>query len=347
MNDLLGGGLPRWLGFLLSFGVVAYIMVVFGELAPKALSLERADTLAVLVARPIELTGRMLHPVVWMLQASARLALRPFGIRKVVAGASIRSADELRALVDEAERVGVIPRAQEELLYNVFDFASREARDVMVPASEVVWLDSSMTPTAALDRALGSAFTRFPVAKGSLDRLVGVVHMRELATAARSRDPETIGPLVRPVLIVPGTKDLGALLRELRERREQLAVVASEYGTTAGIVTLEDVLEEIVGEIEGEYELPDATMRRLDENTVLVAGSLTVDDFNETTGASLPEDGPHTLAGLVFDALGRGPASGDVVSIADLTLRVEQVDGARITTLRVTTPQGGPPTEST
>jgi putative hemolysin len=318
VRALLGGGPPRAVSFLIALAVVTYFMVVLGELVPKAVSLERAESLALVVARPLEVTSRLLHPVVWALEESARLALRPFGVGQVVAGQSIRSA--------------------EELLYNVFDFASREARDVMVPAPDVFWIDGGMPPQAALDRVIGGAHTRFPVGDGSLDRLVGVVHAREIAAAARDGAPATIAPLARPAFIVPETKDLGALLRELRERREQLAVVMSEYGTTAGIVTLEDILEEIVGEIEGEYELPDATMRWLDDRTVLVSGSLTIDDFNETTGAELPQDGPRTLAGLVFDELGRGPSAGDAVTVAGVGMQVEQVEGARIIRLRVAIP---------
>jgi putative hemolysin len=142
-------------------------------------------------------------------------------------------------------------------------------------------------------------------------------------------------------MVVPETKDLGALLRELRERREQLAVVVDEYGRTAGVVTLEDVLEEIVGEIADEYELPDEAMQLRDDGTALVSGSMTIDDFNETTGTALPLAGARTLAGLVFDALGRRPRSGDAVTVAGVRLRVEQVEDARITRLGVTIPRPG------
>ena len=335
VRDLVGAGLPRPIGFLLAFLVVGYLMIVLGELVPKALTLARAEVLATLVARPIELVGEALRPLVWLLQSSARVVLRRFGIRQVTAGETIRSADELRALVDEAERAGVIPRAQEELLYRVFDFASREAKDVMIPAAEVAWLDAHAAPDAALDRLIDTAHARFPVGDGSLDRPVGIVHARELVSSSRSGQPATIGPLARPALIVPETKDLGALLRELRERREELAVVVGEYGTTVGIVTLHDVLEEIVGEIADEYELPAGRITRVDDRTVLAAGSMTIDDFNELLGTSLPQDGPRTLSGLVFDCLGRGPATGDVVSVAGVEMRVEQVDGARIARLRL------------
>jgi putative hemolysin len=317
---------------------VTYLSVVFGELVPKALTLDRAESLAVLVARPIELISILLRPLVWILEASASVVLRPFGITEVVAGETIRSAAELRALVDEAEQSGVIPRAQEELLHNVFEFAGREARDIMVPALDVRWLDADLSPGAALDRVVEMPHARYPVGRGTLDRLVGVVHARDLLVAARERAAETIEPLAREALIVPETKDLGALLRELREQREQLAVVVDEYGAVAGIVTIEDVLEEIVGEIQDEFDLPDARLERLDEHTVRAAGSITLDDFNEALGTTLPQDGPRTLAGLVFELLGRRPEVGDEVELAGVRVAVERVEGARITRLRATLP---------
>jgi putative hemolysin len=155
VRDLLGDGVPTWLAFLIAFAAVTYLTVVFGELVPKALTLDRAETLAMLVAPPIELISRVLRPVVWLLERSAEVVLRPFGVREVVAGEGVRTADELRALVDEAEGSGVIERAQEELLHNVFDFATQEAADVMVPVPDVAWLDAELTPAAALEPVAG------------------------------------------------------------------------------------------------------------------------------------------------------------------------------------------------
>jgi putative hemolysin len=203
---------------------------VLGELVPKALSLERSETLATVVAPAIELISVALRPAVWVLQRSAGLVLRPFDGCEVVAGETIRSPEELRALVDEAEESGVIPRAQEELLHNVFEFADRETRDSMVLAGDVVWLEAGLDVDAALDRVVASPHERYPVGRGSLDRLASVVHVRDLVAAARADRPVTVGELARPAFVVPETKDLGVLLREQRERREQLAVVADEYG---------------------------------------------------------------------------------------------------------------------
>ena len=339
VRGLIGDALPGWATYVIAFGIVTYLSVVFGELVPKALTLDRAETLAVMIARPIELISIVLRPVVWVLQGSAAFVLRPFGIREVVAGESIRNAAELRALVDEAEQSGIIPRAQEELLHNVFDFPEREARDIMVPALDVCWLDADLTPDAALDRHVEHPHARYPVGRGSLDRLEGVVHVHDIIAAARSGQAGTIAVLARPALIVPETKDVGALLREQRAQKAQLALVVDEYGAVAGIVTLEDVLEELVGEIQDEFDLPDGRIERLDDGRVRVAGSITIDDFNEAVGTELPQTGPRTLAGLVFDALGRRPVPGDAVESAGATLAVEQVDDLRITGLLVTLPR--------
>lgn len=331
IRNVLGDGVPSWLAFLIAFALVTYLSVVLGELVPKALTLEKAELLASLVSRPVELLAKVLRPVVWVLQGSAGVLLRPFGITEVMAGDSISSPEELRALVDEAEGQGVIPRAQEELLHNVFDFAGREVRDVMVPEPDVVWLEASLTGEEALATLVEHGHSRYPVGRESLDHLVGVVHFRDLV-ASRG---ELVGALARQPPIVPVTKDLGALLRELREGRQQMAVVVDEYGGTAGIVTVHDVLEEIVGEIENEFDLPNNALDWIDDKTVEVAGSMTIDDFNETVGTQLPQEGPRTLAGLAFDALGRRPRPGDVVDVDGVALRVEDLEGLRITKLRV------------
>ena len=341
VRDLLGGDVPDWAGFLLAFLLVTYLSVVLGELVPKALVLQHSESLAMLVAPPIELLGKLWRPVVWLLQGSARLVLRPFGVREVIVADRVRSAEELRAVVGEAEEAGAIPRAQEELFYKVLEFAGRQARDVMVPAAEVVWLDAAWSPSAAVDRLLDTPHRRLPVGEGSLDRLVGIVHAHEVLGAARHGQGTRIGELAEPAPIVPETKDLGALLRQLREQRRQLAVVVSEYGTTSGIVSVEDILEELVGDIRDEYELLDSAIDWLGERVVVAAGWISPEEFNALAGTALPENGPRTLAGLVFDALGRRPQVGDAVEITGASLAVEEMDEARIARLRILLPESG------
>jgi putative hemolysin len=343
VREMLGDGVPAWLGFLIAFAAVTYVTVVVGELVPKALTLDRAETLAILVARPVRAAEVLLRPAVWGLEVSARLLLRPFGVRELSAGKGVGSPEELEAIVEEARGRGVLPRAQEELLHKVFDFAHLEARDAMIPEPEVDWLDAAAGAAAALEQVVRRPRSRYPVAEGTLDRLVGVVHVRELVAAARA-DPEApIRDRAQPAPIVPETKDLGALLRELREERQHMAVVVDEYGGTMGIVTLEDILERIVGEIQNEYDLPGYALDWRDERTVAIEGSMTIDDFNESVGIELPHDGVRTMAGLAFDALGRRPAVGDRVRVGTVELAVEETDGSRVSRLRVTLPEPDDP----
>jgi magnesium and cobalt exporter, CNNM family len=338
VRDVLGDGLPTWLAAVIAFAVVTYLTVVLGELVPKTVTLAQAERLAVMVAPLTELLSTVLRPAVWVLERSGQAVLRPFGIRSVVAGSSIRSVEELRSMIDEAEDVGVIATAQEELLYNVFDFAGREARDVMRPALSVDWLEADLRVGEALDRVVEAPHDRYPVGDGSIDRVVGVVHVRDLLTASR-REPSTrVRDLARHVYLIPETKDLGALLAHWRRESEQFAVVLDEYGAVAGIVTLRDVSEEIIGNLGDEFDLPDDRMTWVDERTVQVAGSMTIDDFNETLGTTLPQDGPRTLAGLVLDRLGHHPRPGEVAGVDGVRIAVEAVDALRITRLAVTLP---------
>ncbi|WP_205698761.1 hemolysin family protein [Conexibacter sp. SYSU D00693] len=334
VREVIGDALPHWAAFVLSFGVVTFLSVVLGELVPKALTLDRAETLAMLVARPIEALSVLFRPAVWVLQGAAQLLLRPFGIREVVAGETIRSADELRQLVDEAEGSGVIPEEQETLLHNVLDFGERDVRDAIVPASEVAWLDADATVEEGLERMVAEPHSRYPVGRGSLDRLVGVVHVRELVAAARTSPARTIGDAASPAHVVPEGKPLRELLDELRARRLQLAVVVDEYGGVAGIVTLEDLIEQLVGEIEDEYDVAASPVEELDGGVLRVPGSLPVRELARA-GVELPPTSARTTGGVVFEALGRRPELGDEVRLGGTRLAVEELDGVRIAAVRV------------
>ncbi|MEI2702805.1 MAG: hemolysin family protein [Baekduia sp.] len=335
VRDLLGGGIPPWASFLLSFAIVTYLSVVFGELVPKALTLARAEALLLLVAPAVELLSTVLRPAVWLLERSSLIVLRPFGVRDVSTGDAIRSTEELRALVDEAEGTGVIPTPQETLLHNVIGFWGRRVLDVMVPAAEVVWLDADDTVGHGLARLVDEPHSRYPVADGSLASLRGVVHVRELVAAARADDATTVGSVARPAHIVPETKQLGELLEELRAGSHQLAAIVDEYGGLAGIVTLEDILEQLVGEIYDEYDAPAAPFRREADGTMVVAGWLPLSELATLTGAGFPGVAARTAGGAVFELLGRAPALGDGVRLGPFTATVTDVDGVRIRRLRL------------
>jgi putative hemolysin len=342
VRHLLGDALPTWAAFLIAFSLVTYLSVVLGELVPKALTLTMADSLVVVLSRPIQWMSVALRPLAWLFQGSAGLLLRPFGIREVSAGGGVRSAEELRAVVDEAEEGGVIGRGQEELLHNVFELADLDARDVMIPAPDVEWLEAGLTAEQALDRVVECPHQRYPVGDGALDHLIGVAHVRDLVAASRDGN-RTVKEIAREAVVVPTTKRLPDLLRELRDQRQQLAVVVDEYGGTAGIVSIHDLLEELVGEIENEYDTPAGALDWVDDRTVVVSGSLTIDDFGDATGVQLPLEGPRTLGGLAFHKLGHRPALGDETWAEGVQMRIEELDGLRIMRLRLRLPEPAQP----
>ena len=339
-SDLFDPAVAAGVSFVLAFSIVAYLSVVLGELVPKAIALHRAARVAAFVARPIALLQRVVAPLAWVLQGSARVLLRPLGVPVAPAGATVHTVDELRGIVAEAEDSGIIEEAEEEMLYRIFDFAGQEVADIMVPWSDVISLDASLIVRDAVAQALEAPHSRFPVIRGSIDDVAGVVALRDLTTALHAGEEHTIEPLARELLVVPETKDVGSLLQELRKGGAQMALVVGEYGRTMGIVTLNDLVEEIVGEIEEEYGLPDESVPELPDHRLRVSGTFTSDDFNETFHTALPTDSQRTLGGLVFAELGRAPRRGDVVTVAGVELTVEETEGPRIDKLLVRLPAG-------
>jgi putative hemolysin len=326
------------IAFALSFFILTYLTVVIGELVPKAVALQKAEPLAVVLALPLDLLGRITHPLVWLLQTSADALARLFGITPAPAGVHGYTREDILHTVREAEDTGAIEEAEEEMLYKVFDFADKEVHDVMVPRPRVIAISVDLPPEECLTAVIDSPYTRYPAYRTSLDEIVGVLHVRDLFSALNDRGIAgvRIEDLLRPAYVVPETKDLAALLVDFRRDKQHMAVVVDEYGAMEGIVTLEDVLEEIVGEIEDEFDLPDESVERIDDRTVRIYGTFPVDDFNERFQTSLPVEDYHTLAGFVFGLLGRAPAEGDEVSFDGLVFRVDDVDGSRIDRLTVT-----------
>jgi putative hemolysin len=223
------------------------------------------------------------------------------------------------------------------MLYKVFDFADKEVHEVMVPRPQVVAISVTMPTEEALAALLSSPYTRYPVYRDSLDEIVGILHVRDLFSALHDRGIANVdlSDLLRVAYIVPETKDLAALLAEFRNQNQHLAVVVDEYGAMQGIVTLEDLLEEIVGEIEDEFDLPDESVERVDETHIRIDGTFPIDDFNEQFGTELEVEDYHTMAGIVFGELGRAPGVGDEVDIDGLRLRVLEIEGSRIQRLEV------------
>ena len=337
ISDLMEPPFSTTVSFLVAFALLTYVSVVLGELVPKAVALQKAERLAITISVPLDILGRIAHPIVWLLQVSANFVLRLIRVKPAPAGMIAYTREDIRHSVAAAEDVGELEEAEEEMLYKVFDFASKEVSAVMVPRPEVVAISVDMPPEDALATVVDSPFTRYPVFRGSLDEIVGILHVRDLFAAMHDLGLASVHleAIVRPAYIVPETKDLAALLADFRREKQHLAIVVDEYGAMDGIVTLEDVLEEIVGDIEDEFDLPDTSVERIDEKRIRIDGTYTIDDFNEEFGTELEQEDFHTMAGLVFGELGRQPEVGDSVTTDGLRLNVLEVEGSRILKIEV------------
>ena len=323
--------------FLIAFLFLTFLSVSLGELVPKSIALQRAERIAIALAWPIDVLGRITHPLVWLLQTSSNAVVRLFGIQPAPAGVVVQTREDVRAFLAEAGQSGAVEGVEQEVLYAAFKFAEKEAHDVMVHRPEVVAISVTLPPRECLAAVITSPYTRYPAYRDSLDHIEGILHVRDifLALYEKGIDNVVIEDLLRKPYFVPETKDLAPLLAEFRAQNQHMAVVVDEYGSMQGIVTLEDLLEEIVGEIEDEYDLPDESLERIDENTIRVDGTFPIDDFNEQFEVEMPDVDYHTLAGFVFGLLGRAPEAGDEVSWNGLKFRVVEVEGTRIEKLQI------------
>ena len=338
LSRLFDKAISTVLAVIFAYLILTFLHVVIGELVPKGIALGHSEGTALFVSAPVRFFFIVMRPVVWFLEAATEIVLKWLGLKPPGADDDVLSEAELRMLVSQSTRGGEIEQQEQEMLYKVFDFADKEAKDVMVPRPEVVALSIDLPPEECLEAVMDSPFTRYPVYRETLDNVVGILHVRDLFRALRDRGMHEVKvqDIIRPAHIVPETKDLAALLAEFRRANQHMAIVIDEYGDMEGIVTLEDLLEEIVGDIEDEFDLPDESIEQIDEDTVLIDGTFPIDDFNDRFKTEMPDEDYHTMAGFVFGLLGRQPEAGDTINHDGMRFDVLEVEGSRILKLAVT-----------
>ena len=337
LSEFFDQWLATVLAVLLAFLIITFLHVVVGELVPKGIALSYSERVALAVSAPVRLFFFVFKPLIWVLQRSSEGAQRAIGIDPSFSEGVAHSEAELKMLLEVSTEHGEIEKDEREMLYKVFDFAEKEVADVMVPRPDVAGLAIDLAPEEAMAAMLEAPYTRYPVYRETLDDIVGILHVRDLVASFHNGGGGAVAlaDLLRAPYVVPETKDLGALLADFRRTSQHIAVVVDEYGATAGIVTLEDLLEEIVGDIEDEFDLPNELVERLSETTVRIDGSFTIDDFNEEFGTGLETEDFHTVAGFVFGHLGRAADVGDEVAEDRVRFRVLETNGSRIQRLEV------------
>ena len=321
------------LALVIVTAVLSIVTIIFGELVPKSFALRHPERFATVLAGPVDVIGRVLAPVVWFLTKATNLITRGAGGTREED--SVLGSEELRLLVEQSREQGVIEAEESQMIGAIFDLGARRVHEVMVPRTDIVAVQADASVREALHALVGSGRSRLPIYEESLDNVLGLLHAQDLLRVLdEGEEPASIRPLIREAVFVPRSAAIDDVLHELQRRQIQLAVVLDEYGGTAGLVTIEDVLEEIVGEIRDEFDREQPMVVRLDDGRVRLDGRASVDELEPLFGR-LPElDSADydTVNGLIYHLLGRVPESGGIVVLDGLVVTVETLIRRRVGT---------------
>jgi CBS domain containing-hemolysin-like protein len=319
---------------VIAFMLITFLHIVLGELAPKALALLHPEATSRWVAAPLILFTEATNPFIWLLNGSANGLLRLFNIRPPGEAERVHQPDEILMLVRQSQRAGSLEREDVRMIEGVFEFTEKSARDVMTPRTDVVALGADLTVRQAAERIKGVGRSRYPIYGDTPDDVLGVVHIKDILAAMPEREHEPVTGIARDPFFVPGTREVEDVLADMKRLKAQIAVVLDEYGGTAGIVTMEDLLEEIVGEIYDEYDLAEPLPQTSTDGIVL-PGDTEIEDLNEQFAVALSDEDYQTVGGFVFGRLGRLPKPGDRVSVGKLQFEVLSMDGRRVGRLKM------------
>jgi CBS domain containing-hemolysin-like protein len=321
------------IAFVVGFAIITYAHLVFGEQAPKYFSIQRAEATSLWISRPLRIFMVLFRPLVWVVNASTNFVLRPWGV-KLGGEMEAHSEEELRIMISSATASGELEPEEREYLNNVFDFGDRVAREVMVPRPDIESLRVDLPLPEMVDAAVFGRYTRYPVYEEDLDHILGAVHVKDLLRAARENpDDFDVRSIIRDCLVVPENKPIEQILREFQQRKLQMAIVIDEWGSVEGLITIEDVLEEIVGEIQDEFDEGEAAIEEIGDGVYAVDGRIPITEVNEYFELDLPHEDFDTIGGYVLGALGRPPEPGDTIEADGVTLHVKSVDGPRVSML--------------
>ncbi|HYK82872.1 MAG TPA: hemolysin family protein [Gemmatimonadales bacterium] len=337
--------LPRVLGFLtrggiasvLAVAIISFLHVVFGEQAPKAWAITYPERTSRWVAAPLIFFSWITRPFTDLLNWSANRVVRLLGVKSATAELDrIHSPEELRMLVEQSQKRGKLDAADARLLEGVFEFSEKTAREVMTPRTEMVALPADLTLEEAADQVAIAGRSRYPVYGESLDDILGLVHAKDILAGLRSAKGGGLRQVLRPGVFVPGTREVEDVLADMKRQKIHLAIVLDEFGGTAGLVTMEDLLEEIVGQIYDEYDRPTGEVRAsAADGAPVVAGSTPIRDVNAKLGLQLPEHDYTTIGGYLFGVLGRLPKVGDQIAVKGAVFEIAAMESRRVGRVRV------------
>jgi putative hemolysin len=306
--------------------VIAYFSLVFGELVPKRLALFRTEEIALASAATIDVIAKLFRPIIWLLSKSTDFVVRAFGVDPK----EQRSAMSEEELLDLVAGHAALTDEERDIVEEVFNASERQVHELMVPRTEVDFMDGSLTVAKAIALAVEKAHSRYPVVRGSSDEVIGFIHVRDLLDTSLATSGGKIQELVRNIMYLPGTKGVLPALTEMRNQRQHLAIVLDEYGGTDGIVTLEDLVESLIGDIRDEYdEYKEVLPTQSQTEDFEVDGLISVDDLRDDSGLEIPEGPFETASGFVMHFLGHIPREGDVASVNGIRITVLSMEGKR------------------
>ena len=330
-------GVSHSISAVLAFAAITFLHVVIGELAPKSIALQSPERIALIVARPTVWTEWIFKPAIWLLNGAGNALLRFAGFKPASGRELVHSVEELKMLVSASAVGGVVELDEEEMLHAIFDFGDTLVRQVMVPRTEMVAVPADASIEALREVAVQNPYTKMPVYEGSLDHVIGVVHLKDILRVmyGKGAGVKTARDLMRETIFVPETARVATLLKRFRTRQQHLAIVLDEYGGTAGVVTLEDLLEEIVGEVSDPFDA-EPEIQAMADGSSLIDGLTLIDEVNDHFGLTLANPHYDTIAGFILGKLGRLAQVSDSVEVDGATLRVEAMDGRRVARVSLT-----------
>ncbi len=340
-NPLLATGIASGIGLAIAFALITSAHVVLGEQTPKIIALQSPDRFALSSARAVALLDLLLRPIIMLLDNATSAVVRLLGVEPVGAHQTVYSVDELKQLIAETEESGALEPREKEMLHNVIEFDDKLVREVMIPRPEMIGVDENTTIADFLQTFSETSHSRFPIFSSTIDNVTGFLSikdvLRAISTQGAAALDQTAQALARTALFVPESKTIGHLLAEMQTRKIQLAVVIDEFGGTSGMVTLEELLEEIVGRLGGELSEEEPQVEMIDERTTQIDAQLRVEEVNEQLGIHLPEKEDYqTIAGYILHALRRIPKEGDQLKVDNVKLTVTAMKGPKIEKVLVT-----------
>lgn len=327
--------------YAVAFSITAFFQTVFGELVPKVFTLERAEMVLFALVWPMRVWCKLTAPFLWVLNGFTGFVFRLFNIQAPPRRHYVHSGEELRMLVSASHEQGVLEEKEEEMLHSVFDFSDTIASEIMTPRTDMICVPANASINTFIDLALKHGHSRLPVYEEDIDSIFGAAHIRDaLRAVVENKGNSQVRELARKILIVPENKDAGDLLTEFKKTKTHMAIVVDEYGGTRGMVTMEDLIEELVGDIADEHEIVEEYVQEQPDGSWVLDARIPLDEVNEKLTLDIEDEEFNTLGGHVFGQLGREPKIGDEVATEEYTLRVEEADRHRIVKVRLIKTEG-------